>query len=510
MKRLNNRAITLIALVITIIVLLILAGVTIATLTGDNGILARTTQAKKSTVVANEKEAISLAWQALEMKNNGKNTNIEASELETQLHSDGKKTVCVTGTRNLIVTYSDTGHSYVIAQEGNIISEDLEEISQVVDSNPGEFNGNGEQESPYLIESIEDLVALATNVNSGQSYEGKYFELTKTLDFNLTKSYVNPEEKYAYDSQLGGYVKDLNGEAIKTLCTSGEGFIPIGISKSSTGFKGDFEGNDCSIKNLYIYRETAPENMNNYVGLFGMITDSTIQNLTLTGQILAKDTDYVGSFVGYGNFSKSKCFIKNCYSKVNIECQQVFAYIGGIVGCIYGSVEYCTNDGDIIFNNSEAGCIGGIVGICCNAYYDSNDIIKNCINNGNITVSGQIAEYQSDNLTVGGVSGYNNGTSVQECTNNGNISGEYIHSTYAGGISGYNDSWEGSIVNIKDSTNNGSVKGISTEQNAYVGGIAGYSEKLSIIENSTNKGSLEVEAPNGTTYKNDIVGYQEQ
>ena len=34
-----NKGITLIALVITIIVLLILAGVTIATLTGDNGIL---------------------------------------------------------------------------------------------------------------------------------------------------------------------------------------------------------------------------------------------------------------------------------------------------------------------------------------------------------------------------------------------------------------------------------------------------------------------------------------
>ena len=35
--RKNNRAITLIALVITIIVLLILAGVTIAMLTGENG-----------------------------------------------------------------------------------------------------------------------------------------------------------------------------------------------------------------------------------------------------------------------------------------------------------------------------------------------------------------------------------------------------------------------------------------------------------------------------------------
>ena len=35
----NSKGITLIALVITIIVLLILAGITIATLTGDNGII---------------------------------------------------------------------------------------------------------------------------------------------------------------------------------------------------------------------------------------------------------------------------------------------------------------------------------------------------------------------------------------------------------------------------------------------------------------------------------------
>ena len=43
----NQKAITLIALVITIVVLLILAGVTIASLTGDNGILTRTNEAKQ-------------------------------------------------------------------------------------------------------------------------------------------------------------------------------------------------------------------------------------------------------------------------------------------------------------------------------------------------------------------------------------------------------------------------------------------------------------------------------
>lgn len=45
----SKQGITLIALVITIIVLLILAGVTIATLTGENGILTKATQAQIET-----------------------------------------------------------------------------------------------------------------------------------------------------------------------------------------------------------------------------------------------------------------------------------------------------------------------------------------------------------------------------------------------------------------------------------------------------------------------------
>lgn len=56
----KSKGITLIALVITIIVLLILAGVTIATLTGDNGILTRATEAKEETQKASVIEEIQM------------------------------------------------------------------------------------------------------------------------------------------------------------------------------------------------------------------------------------------------------------------------------------------------------------------------------------------------------------------------------------------------------------------------------------------------------------------
>lgn len=55
-QKIKERGITLIALVITIIVLLILAGVTLVALTGDSGILSNAEKAKDDYKVAEEKE----------------------------------------------------------------------------------------------------------------------------------------------------------------------------------------------------------------------------------------------------------------------------------------------------------------------------------------------------------------------------------------------------------------------------------------------------------------------
>ena len=61
----NNKGITLIALVITIIVLLILAGVSIAMLTGNNGILTQANTAKTDTAKSEAVEKINMELNAL-------------------------------------------------------------------------------------------------------------------------------------------------------------------------------------------------------------------------------------------------------------------------------------------------------------------------------------------------------------------------------------------------------------------------------------------------------------
>ena len=57
----GKKGITLIALVITIVVLLILTGVTISTLTGDNGLLTKASKATKDTQINSDKEILQTA-----------------------------------------------------------------------------------------------------------------------------------------------------------------------------------------------------------------------------------------------------------------------------------------------------------------------------------------------------------------------------------------------------------------------------------------------------------------
>ena len=81
----KNEGITLIALVITIIVLLILAGVTIATLMGDNGILTKATEAKNDQADATIKEAIALLWNEYQLEI--KSSNSEGVKESTKIAS---------------------------------------------------------------------------------------------------------------------------------------------------------------------------------------------------------------------------------------------------------------------------------------------------------------------------------------------------------------------------------------------------------------------------------------
>ena len=74
MKIKKQKGITLVALVITIIILLLLAGIAIATLGGENGIFAKVKQAKKAQLEAEMKEQLTMALQELQIARQGNAT----------------------------------------------------------------------------------------------------------------------------------------------------------------------------------------------------------------------------------------------------------------------------------------------------------------------------------------------------------------------------------------------------------------------------------------------------
>ena len=111
-----NKGITLIALVITIIVLLILAGVTIATLTGDNGILTKAQNSKEKNAQKTVEEQINLAVQASKI-NEG--LVIDKDILEQELTNNG---IEITKSENdeLPWTVKKDGYVYTISENGEV------------------------------------------------------------------------------------------------------------------------------------------------------------------------------------------------------------------------------------------------------------------------------------------------------------------------------------------------------------------------------------------------------
>ena len=116
---------------ITIIVLLILAGVAIATLTGDNGIIAKAQQAKMQNDKANEKEQIDLAVLASKINNDA---SIDKKTLRKEL--DGISNLIESGIPTSdeysfpLILVGKTGTEYEIDEDANV-SEKID-YSEVV------------------------------------------------------------------------------------------------------------------------------------------------------------------------------------------------------------------------------------------------------------------------------------------------------------------------------------------------------------------------------------------
>ena len=363
-KNKKEEGITLIALITTIIVLLILAGISIGAITGSNGIIGQAQSAKEETEIANEKEIIDISTvEAMEKNNRG---NLEEEEFQSAIdkHTNEKAEVTDIG-EEFEVFFEETNRYYTVDKNGNIL--DYAEI--IIDKSPGDItkdeNGEelaGTEDEPYEIWCIEDLCDFSNRINNNKTIS--YVTLMQTLDFKSDRSYVDGK------ISTEGLISSCNSvEELKNNLTTGEGFIPIGISTSTERFRGTFEGNNKEIRNLYI-------NTEGYAGVFGRTWQTKINNLGVTGSITSTN-NIAGGIAGVSEQS----YYNNCYNKAIITSKK--SYAGGIFGDggqQAKELNNCYNLGDVTGSNFTGGIAGRASGK-----------VNGCYNLGNIKSTGGYA-----------------------------------------------------------------------------------------------------------------------
>ena len=468
----NQNAITLIALTITIIVLLILAGVTIAAISGDNGVLQNAGKAKEETDRATDIEKIKLAMSEAQIGENDYQ-ELDVTNLKKTIEKYFKgQNIQLTDNEDgsFLVNINDTQRMYYIDETGEII----------------------DQNKILKISTGDELKAFRDDVNNGNTYEGYYVYLDNDITLDSSEEW----------EPIGVYLNDASTPD----------------DERNIAFKGIFNGNGYEINGIKI-------NSNEKVkGLFAFVSDEgRIINLGIGTDNNINGIVGTAGLVGY---LYNGAEVSNCYNKANITGNG--NSIGGIVAiCHKGSINECYNTGNIESSQSNAGGIAGMStnGTIKNSYnlgsisatnmsagitpLNTSGKIYNCYNVGSISsdsnVGGIVSSnggelymcYNVGNVVstgdyVGGIAGVNGGT-LYDCYNAQNtIQGQ----KYIGGICGWNE--KGEIYNCY---NTGNVTGINTVTGGIIGANSAIVKNCYFLENKINNGNgITIE---GITLKND-------
>ena len=502
MKKLlkKEKGITLIALVITIILLLILAGVTIK-LVLDGGLIekSQTSVDEYSEEYARERLELELVNMIGERVTNDKynendfltekltsvgfgvsdnNVIVDGWQFEIDrsvpkiVNSKGRviknESIELALSKETSIDYTKSTVTVKITYNGEleeiiINGEKIEPIPEAIDgvytiiqevtenktvgALVKDKNGNYNMSNIKISEITEDmdirnlaeLKEFRDKVNEGRTFAGRKVNLLSDID-------VNP----------GKYTIAEDGTI--TFETDAESWIPIGNYSANTNyyFAGTFEGNNHKISGLYI------NNSANYQGLFGVNTG------TINGIIIDKGTIYGNAYVASIVGSNSGKVYK-CRNNANISSS---GNVGGICGANGSRIERCINWGNVSTSYGEAG------GITAGSH---NGTIYQCGNYGNVCVTAY-------NATTGS-SGISNGTGanlVEQCFNKGYISGYANNASGNSNVSGIGGAWGTS--KIISCYNTGNIYGRCNQ----IAGISSSSHQANSITISGcyNKGTI--------------------
>ena len=168
---------------------------------------------------------------------------------------------------------------------------------------------------------------------------------------------------------------------------------------------------------------------------------------TITGLTVTTNDEYAGLFGYLGNFNNGAATVKNVVMEgIQITCNHRLGYAGGVAGFSWGTIENCSVSGSI----SGTVSVGGVVGVQRDRPItgcSSSATVKGTINVGGVagqTIFGAtltacyatgnviIEIDRTENISGGGLVGFNDGISLLSCYATGNVTSTgsstgYVH-----------------------------------------------------------------------------------
>ena len=270
----STKAITLVALVITIIILLILSGIAIATLGGENGLFARVKQAKKAHIQAEMQEQLTLALNELQVDKKGSASLDDVTQdwINTVISSDYNPTIKEDASLNgklVVMNKSNIAGKFLIGQNLEISSSEYNLSSLEFEYETGKIeNGkvkilikitdkvNGikqidypdPSESPLIMDNRKEPVGIDYSVELGKEYK---FTIT-TGDGNKTEKIIKIDDYFYNVTKTLGESATIDNKATKaaynktyeaTISTEGN-YAITGLTVTMGGQKVTTSGNN--------------------------------------------------------------------------------------------------------------------------------------------------------------------------------------------------------------------------------------------------------------------------
>ncbi len=247
----NQKGITLIALVVTIIVLIILAGIAISMTVGDNGIFTRAKEAKRLQITAEAKEKIGTEILAAQVGAIERNEELEQEQVEDIISKYGtlqadKDTIILKdngyeislldiyqGTTTSTGSYTEN-KAKIELLEGQVkrLQEQLDSMSQTGDEKDkkiAELNDkvtNIENEKNELQNENNNLTSKATELTNLKETLGK----VTVTEGQILKDYT----AYKEGKIITGTMENYAGQTQDTTSTSDDTYIYLNIP--NTGY----------------------------------------------------------------------------------------------------------------------------------------------------------------------------------------------------------------------------------------------------------------------------------